>query len=401
MLAGRILRAKLYDRALSPPQVAISSETVEPISEQQLVEALSESERDQRTALQRELVEQQTRQRTLESRRTTVFTAMPSTPEAMRVHVRGSVEDFGPTVRPGGVRSVTGDSADFGLPADATDRERRLKLAEWITVSARPLFLRVIANRLWQHHFGMGLVETSSDFGFNGGQPSHPELLDALALQLEQEGLRLKPLHRLIVTSTAYRQSSRGRDDGLSRDAGNRLLWRYSPRRIEAEVLRDSILQTAGVLNLKRGGPGFRDVSVTPLNGTTFYEPIEEDRPEFHRRTVYRFQPRAGSSTVLEAFDCPDSAVTAPQRSVTTTPLQALSLLNNGFVLAMSEHTASRAQREAGESTEAQAVRCWQLCLGRAPAAEELRLSLELVARRGLASLVRGLFNTNEFVVIE
>jgi hypothetical protein len=171
---------------------------------------------------------------------------------------------------------------------------------------------------------------------------------------------------------------------------------------MEAEVLRDSILRIAGVLDLTtRGGPGYRDVTITSLNGTAYYESIDEDRPEFRRRTIYRFVPRGGISTVLETFDCPDPSVTSPRRSVTTTPLQALSLLNNEFVLAMSKHLAERVQREAGNDELLQVRRAWRLCLERDPDPEEEQASLELIRKHGLPALARGLFNANEFVVIE
>ena len=163
---------------------------------------------------------------------------------------------------------------------------------------------------------------------------------------------RLKALHRTILLSATYRQGSRARPRPLIRDASNHLLWRVSPRRIEAEVLRDSILAVAGQLNEKRGGPGFVDVSITPNNGTTYYEPLDKDDPALNRRTVYRFTPRGGRSAVLDTFDCPDPSTAAPRRNITTTPLQALSLLNNPFVLRMARHFAARIVAEVGDDIE-------------------------------------------------
>jgi hypothetical protein len=272
LLSGRIFKASLYDHALSEEAVAASAAAGRDApKEEELVAVLTAEERDRRNALRQQLAETSARRNELESRRRTLYTVRPGDPEPMRIHIRGSVTDFGDVVPPGAVAAVHGVSSDFKLSADAPDRSRRLKLARWITAPRNPLFRRVIINRLWQHHFGTGLVTTSSDFGFNGGQPSHPELLDWLAGRLGEEGFRLKPLHRLIVTSATYRQASTPRPEAIQKDSANRLLWRYSPRRIEAEILRDSMLHIAGRLDTTPGGPGFRDVTVSSLNGTTYY----------------------------------------------------------------------------------------------------------------------------------
>ena len=256
-------------------------------------------------------------------------------------------------------------------------------------------------NRVWHYHFGTGIVETPSDLGFNGGRPSHPELLDWLANQLIEKDYRLKSLHRLIVTSTAYRQSSRFDEQAHQADADNRLLWRRSPQRVEAEVLRDSILYVSGKLNLQRGGPGFVDVKITPNNGTTYYTPIDREDQALNRRTIYRFWPRGGRSALLDTFDCPDPSSTAPRRTVTTTPLQALSLLNNAFVLRMADHFSNRVKKDAGNDLEQQVKRAFQLVYSRDPDAEETDWAVELVRGHGLNSLARALFNSNEFVVAQ
>ena len=234
-----------------------------------------------------------------------------------------------------------------------------------------------------------------------GQGPSHRELLDWLAIRLQQYGYHLKPLHRLMVLSATYRQSSRPREDALSRDAENQFLWRFSPHRVEAEVLRDSILIVAGELNRTSGGPGYRDVQVTYNDGTTYYDPFDPLGPEFQRRSVYRFTPRGGRSALMDTFDCPDPSATAPRRSVTTTPLQALSLMNDAFVLRMSDRFAERVRRSAGEHAADQVRQAWQLALARDPDADELTRSCQLVEAYGLSTLCRALFNTNEFVVVE
>ena len=259
----------------------------------------------------------------------------------------------------------------------------------------------MIVNRLWHYHFGTGIVDTPNDFGFNGGRPSHSELLDWLAGQLIDNGYRLKPIHRLIVSSTAYRQLSRYDEHAARIDAGNRLLWRKAPLRMEAEVLRDSMLQISGKLNPRRGGPGFEDVKVNYFNGTTYYIPFDKEDEHLNRRTVYRFWPRGGRSALLDTFDCPDPSATAPRRTVTTTPLQALSLLNNAFVLRMSDHLAHRVEQLAVGDVELQVENAFQLVYNRSPDAEEQQLSTALIQEHGLAALARALFNSNEFVVIE
>ncbi|HIK95560.1 MAG TPA: DUF1553 domain-containing protein, partial [Planctomycetes bacterium] len=232
------------------------------------------------------------------------------------------------------------------------------------------------------------------------------ELLEFLAWQLRHHGYRLKWLHRLIVSSSTYRQATHERpkpewQKAAEKDAANRLLWRASIRRLEAESLRDAMLRVSGKLNDKAGGPSFKDVSITLNNGTTYYEPLDVDGPEFFRRTVYRFNPRGGRSALLDTFDCPDPASTAPRRSVTTTPLQSLSLMNNTLVLRMSNYFAQRIRDEVGNDASRQITRAWQLTIARDPNESERTLSEQLVTEHGLPALCRGLFNLNEFVVIE
>ncbi len=403
MLSGRILRAQLYDRALTPDAVAASAGVESDfVSEEEIVARLTDEQR----AVRKELVKRRAQLLDEQSKlslqsKMKIYTVAPSNPPPTNFLRRGDVMDVGPVVAPGAVAAIAGVDSDFGLPPNAPDAHRRHKLAEWLTSRDNPLFARVIVNRLWHYHFGTGIVATPNDFGFNGGRLSHPELLDWLAGKLIENDYRLKPMHRLIVMSSAYRQTSRFDERAIQVDAGNRLLWRKSPQRLEAEVLRDSILQVSGKLNLKRGGPGFEDVSITPNNGTTYYEPLDREDDNLNRRTVYRFWPRGGRSALLDTFDCPDPSATAPRRSVTTTPLQALSLLNNAFVLRMAGHFAARVQREAGDEPAKQVERAYQLVFSREPDDEERQLAVDLVAKHGAAALARALFNSNEFVVAE
>ncbi len=187
----------------------------------------------------------------------------------------------------------------------------------------------------------------------------------------------------------------------MATDANNRLLWKGPARRLDAESIRDAMLSVAGKLNDVGGGASFKDVSVEYNSGTTYYEPLDVDGEAFFRRTVYRFNPRGGRSALLDTFDCPDPATAAPRRAVTTTPLQALSLLNNAFVLRLSAYFASRVESEVGDDIAAQVDRAWQLALARGPSEQEYRLSVALVEQHGLPALCRGLFNANEFVIVD
>ncbi len=404
MFAGKILRANLYDRALTSEEVAASADQQERkyISDQAVIDWMPQEERVRHEILRR-LADKSRKELTEAEERAKqkVYSVISLQPAVMQVHLRGDVTTLAEEAVPGGIAATSRELADFKLGSDASDRDRRQRLATWMTDRGNALFQRVIVNRLWHYHFGVGIVETPNDFGFNGGRPSHLELLDWLAVQLKNHEMRLKPLHRLMVLSATYRQSSAINREAMKIDAGNRLLWRSSPRRLEGESLRDGMLAVAGILDLTAGGPGYQDVTITPNNGTTYYEPIDELAETFRRRSVYRFIPRGGRNTLLDTFDCPDPAVTAPRRQVTTTPLQALSLLNNQFVLTCSEKLAERVRQEVGIDEEKQVLRFWMLTVGREPDEEERTLSLELMRTHGAAALGRALFNSNEFVVLE
>lgn len=398
---GSVLRAAVYDRALKPEEIARSAARESGFLSVENLTARLGSEmaekhrslRSQREQLGKELT------RASAAPMTKIYAVNAAAkPGPMRVHLRGDVTEFGPVVSPGGLKAVRGDF-DWAVSPDSTDRERRTKLAEWIASPENPLFARVIVNRLWHHHFGIGIVETPNDFGFNGGRPSHPELLDFLARSLVDNGFRLKPLHRLIVTSDAYMRSAEFSPENARADAQNRLLWRHAPTRLEGEALRDAMLAVSGELNVAMGGPGYVDVTVTPNNGTTYYEPIDTAEPNLQRRTIYRFSPRGGRSTLLDSFDCPDASATSPRRNVTTTPLQALSLLHGEMTVRLAHSLAERAEREAGQTAKSRVERCWSLVLQRSPDADELAASLDLAERHGLWAVCLGLFNANEFVV--
>lgn len=329
-----------------------------------------------------------------------VYAVAPQTPGVSHMLLRGNPASKGPSVSPGGIAAVHAARADFHLSPDAADADRRRKLSEWIASGNNPLFARVIVNRVWHYHFGVGLVDTPNDFGFNGGRPSHPELIDFLAVRLIASGWSLKSLHGLIVTSAAYRQSSTYRAEAAAIDAGNRLLWRKSIVRLEAEALRDATLSVAGQLNLQMGGPGYRDFT-TYVHNTQFYQMQDPIGPEFQRRSIYRTWIRSGRSALLDVFDCPDPSTKTPQRAVTITPLQALALMNNSFILRMSQRFAERLTREAGNDVAAQIQRGYKLAFNRDVDDDELETLRPFVAQHGLAELCRILLNSNEFLYVD
>ncbi len=395
LLAGAIWRAQLFDHALSAEEVAAAGDEI-PTSE--IVRELPAAESERRTQLVEQLA---TARRALSPTPVpVVYTCVPREPEVTHLLQRGDTRLPAEVVAPRGIDSVAPGS-DWNLAAAAPEAARRVALARWTTQRENPLFARVIVNRLWHHHFGVGLVDTPNDFGFNGSRPSHPELLDWLAAELVDNGYRLKSLHRLLVQSATYRQGSVARADAVEADRGNRLLWRRTPQRLEAEALRDAILAIAGRLQDAGDGPGFEDYLAQQRAGTWSYLPRDLSGPEVERRTIYRRTTRGGRGGLLDAFDCPDPSTTTPRRAVTTTPLQALALLNNAFVLRMSEALAERVTHDVGAAATAQVGRAFQLAYGRAPRPDEQALALRLVDQQGLATLARVLFNSNEFLHVD
>lgn len=412
--AGRHLKAKIfhaafYDRALSAEEVAATAgDSSNYVSEKELVEFLSSGTRLLREKLKAEIGElAQQKSNLLAKANQRIYTLTPGGGAVTNVLLRGDPDNVGEVVSPGAVASVSGVDADFSLASNSNEKDRRKKLADWIASKNNPLFSRVIANRIWHYHFGVGIVDTPNDLGFNGGRPTHPELLEWLSVKFRDGGFRMKSLHRLIVSSSTYRQAgyvdtAKHSPNPNEIDADNRLLWKMNPRRLEAESIRDAMLTVSGKLNdSMSGGPSFEDVSIKENSGTTYYEPIDVNDDRFFRRTVYRFNPRGGRSALLDTFDCPDSASTAPRRAVTTTPLQALSLLNNSFVLHMSDYFAARIENEAGDNIEKQVDLAWRMAVQRKPDANELLLASKFLKENDLKALCRALFNISEFVVIE
>ena len=293
--------------------------------------------------------------------------------------------------------------AEFGakltLATDTPEQQRRLALANWIADPQHPLTARVLVNRLWHYHFGTGLVDTPSDFGLNGARPTHPELLDWLAGEFIARGWSVKQMQRLIVTSAAYRQSSAPNPKAATLDASDRLLWRFPPHRLEAEPLRDTILAVSGKLDLRMGGPGF-DLFDANTNYVKVYATKTKFTPGDFRRMIYQNKPRGELDTLFGAFDCPDAGQIQPKRNASTTPLQALNLLNSEFIIEQSRFLAERLQRDAGDDCPAQIRRAFQLALNRDPNADEIAAAQKLIAEHGLLIFCRALFNANEFITV-
>jgi len=328
-----------------------------------------------------------------------VHAVKSESPQYFYLLARGSIREPLSVITPRGIRCVQGVSKDWGLAPNAPESQRRLQLANWITDSKNPLFARTIANRLWHYHFDVGLVDTPNDLGFNGGRPSHPELLDWLADELVRGQWSLKHLHREIMLSATYQQLSQANREASSVDVDNRLLWRKSPRRLEAEAVRDAILQISGRLNPRLGGPSFSDLK--RVSGDNFVYEVVDEENELSRRTIYRTIARARTSPLLETLDCADPSVSTPKRNVTTTPLQALSLLNNPLVDRSAKSFAERLRRESGEDIAQQIERGYQLAFSRDPTAEQLQEAQQFIDQYSLEDFCLVLFNSNEFLYIE
>ncbi len=345
-----------------------------------------------------------------------VYALVTEQPVTTKLLKRGDPEQPLTEVTPGTIHCLPMLSADFGAN-ELPEGQRRKLLADWITHPENPLTRRVIVNRLWQHHFGVGLVDTPSDFGRGGGKPTHPELLDWLADELlhpsdpAAKSWSLKHIHRLIVTSGTYRQRSDWKPAGStiksgsqvdpqSLDASNRWLWRMTARRLDAESLRDSVLSVSGKLNGTMHGPGYRDFEHQEEYAPV-YRYVTADSPELWRRSIYRFVVRTTPQQFLTALDCPDPANLTPTRNVTTTALQALALFNNEFMLRQSGYLAERVATEAGASRAAQIRRAFELTFGRAPTPQEASAAEGLAEQQGMAAVCRGLLNANEFLYVD
>jgi mono/diheme cytochrome c family protein len=398
-LAAEIEEARLYDRPLSAAEILASARSMGTtiITPEELVKSMTDEQRHQRVVLKAEEAKLRDTLKALPPVEQ-VYAAVSRQPEPTFILARGDVEKKKGQATPGGLSAVAGTS-DFGLTADEPEARRRQKLAEWITSPDNPLTWRVMVNRVWHYHFGRGLVATPNDFGVNGEQPSHPELLDWLASEFLAQGGSLKKLHRAIMLSATYQQSSVGTGSTSSRDADNRLLSHFPLRRLEAEAVRDAMLSVSAQLNPQMGGPGFRPFKVT-VSGSHFYEITDPIGPEFNRRTLYRMNIQSGKDPLLDSLDCPDPSTKTPARSVTTTPIQSLGLMNNAFVQRQCRSFAERLKKEAGENSAAQIRLAYLLAFGREPRADETKQSVVLARAHGLESVCWVLLNASEFLYV-
>ncbi|MBB5033494.1 PSD1 and planctomycete cytochrome C domain-containing protein [Prosthecobacter vanneervenii] len=346
------------------------------------------------------------------------------TPDDIHLLNRGDPEQPKESVTP----AVLSSLGSLKLPKESAEQQRRRALADWIASQQNPLTARVMVNRIWQGHFGTGLVQTASDFGHMGMKPTHPELLDYLAAEFIRSGWSVKHMHRLIVLSETYGQSSQIAEDNQTMrqsdtekssasavslsphlivslstsasttDSEARYLWRFPSRRLEAESIRDSMLAVSGRLNLKMHGRGFN--LFDQRGGLSGFDPIETFTPENERRMIYAHKVRREPETVFGAFDCPDAGQSTARRIESTTPIQALNLFNSRFTILQSTAFADRVKKEAGPDLAHQITHAYRLALSRAPTPEELADTLPLVRDHGLPALCRALFNSNEFLFI-
>jgi cytochrome c553 len=330
------------------------------------------------------------------------FTPTLGKPRPVHLLARGNeAQPVGEPLAPGTLSCLPNLAHDFSSTVLESESARRAALAEWIANTRNPLTWRSIVNRMWHYHFGRGIAATTSDFGRMGTPPTHPELLNWLAVEFRDSGQSLKALHRLIVTSATYRQASTHDEAKSTRDASNLYLWRFNRRRLEAEAIRDSILMVSGRLDRTMGGPGFRTFGFEDDHSPRYkYHEYDPSDWATHRRSIYRFVVRSVPDPLMTALDCADPSQAVPERNETLTALQALSLLNNKFTVAMAESMASRIRSES-QALEDQLDRAFRLALGRGPSPEELSSLVTLAEEHGMPSVCRVLFNMNEFLFVD
>jgi hypothetical protein len=279
--------------------------------------------------------------------------------------------------------------------------QRRKALAQWLTSRENPLFSRVMVNRIWQGHFGRGIVGTPNDFGRQGDAPTHPELLDGLAVEFQQRGWSIKQMHRLMMLSNTYQLSSVADKSSMERDPENHYLSRMNRRRLDADAIRDNVLAVAGTLNLKMGGVGI----IPPLTKEEILAarmpelwPANPDPAEHTRRSVYLQMKRSLTLPMLQIFDAPDTAASCPRRESSTVAPQALAMMNSEFTTAQADRFASRIQKLTGDNAEASVELAWRFAFGRPPGVEERKMAIEYLQRNSLPRLALLIFNMSEFI---
>ena len=337
----------------------------------------------------------------------------PSVPET-RILNRGEWDKPGEVVEPGFPSVITGHQNPAPIRLDPfkrwPTRSRRLALAQWIVSPDNPMTARVMINRLWDWHFGRGLVATPSDFGKLSGGASHPELIDWMARRFTDSKWSLKAMHRLILNSAPYRQSSRHHDSKAeTADLENTLLWHFRPRRLEAEAVRDAVLAVSGRLNPEQFGLPIFPPLPEGLAEEVKYDNSKwaaQDGPEGRKRSIYIYQQRSMTMPFLQTFDSVVCDATRDRRQASVTPLQALAMYNGRFANEEATHFAARIRKEAGESPATQIQLAFKTALGREPTPDESERMQALMATSAgssdaLAPVCRVLLNANEFVYVE
>jgi hypothetical protein len=312
---------------------------------------------------------------------------------------RGDVKQPVREVQPGALGCLP--DLDANLEVDETEGSRRAALAKWLTRKENFLLRRSIVNRVWQFHFGKGLVDSPNDFGHMGSAPSNPELLDWLAFWFMENGESLKALHRLIVTSATYRQSCADNPELAKIDSDNRFLWRMNRARLDAEEIHDTMLFVSGQLDERMGGPSDQQFYFKDDHSPVYdYTRFDVDSPAARRRSIYRFIVRSVPDPLMDTLDCPDASLLTGKRNVTVTALQALATLNNPFVLKQCEHFATRLENER-PNAPVQIERAFELALSRAPTKSEQARLTDYAKQYGLTNVCRLIFNMNEFLFVD
>lgn len=336
------------------------------------------------------------------------FSATYGKPRPVHLLHRGDEKSPRQEVGPGTVGAVKEVPSRFNLSAEHDESARRAALAEWMLDERNPLTWRSIVNRVWYYHFGRGIVETPNDFGRMGAEPTHPELLDWLAAEFRDGGRHvqrqsIKSLHRLILTSSTYRQSSANSAEHAKVDGGNQYLWRQNRQRLGAEAIRDGALSLAGLLDTRKmGGPGFMAFGFVDDHSPHYkYAEHDPDDPASHRRSIYRLIVRSVPDPFMETLDCADPSLIVERRNETLTALQALALLNNRFMVRMAERFAQRVESDAPRDLPAQIDAACRFALGRAATPDESAALLKVAQKHGLPNACRLIFNTNEFVFVD
>lgn len=394
-------RTPVDKRTPRQKELVATTERLLTVSLKEVVDLMAAEDRERHAALQKEL-------KALESKK----------PAALAVAL-GIRDKAGPAARTFVLRrgelSNPGEEVYAGWPVILTpEREekpaaikrlahstgRRAALAAWIASPEHPLTARVFVNRMWQHHFGRGIVATPSDFGVRGDRPTHPELLDWLATEFTSSGWDIKRMHRLMLTSATYQQTTAADAAALAKDPRNLLFSRMGRLRLEGEIIRDSLLAVSGRLNRKVGGPSVFPALPPEVRGGVKDWKESPDPAEHRRRSVYIFARRNLRFPFLETFDLPDSNLSCPKREQSTTAPQALALLNSSDVVAAAKALSERVEKDA-PTTDERVRLVYRLALGRLPAEAELRLAREFLIESPLTELCRAIFNVNEFVYLD